>query len=251
MWTKTQIKQHIKVAKILLKIKDLVFDYTRKNKSISEHEVQQFIINKFKEFDLKTSKHPPIVAFRQSTANIHYYPKKNKSRKMSSNSLIMIDIWARLNQKRAPFADITWMAYYGSKIPKNIQKVFNIIKETRDLCVDFIRKELKKGKMPVGREISKITIDNIKKRGFQGKMNHYTGHSLGYVSPHGNRKGIRPSNNDSIHKNYGYTIEPGIYLKNKFGVRSEIDFYITKKKKLIITTDVQKRIVKMSRTASQ
>ena len=242
MWTVTQVNQHIQASKLLLKIKDLTFNLIKNNKSINEYEVQQFIKQKFKEFNLKSSKHPPIVAFRQSTANIHYYPKIHGSRKIRSNSLIMLDIWAKLNKPQAPFSDITWMAYNGNKVPKQILRVFNVVRETRDKCINFIEQELKKGRMPIGRKISQVTITNINKRGFQGKMKHSVGHGLGNTSPHGNRQGLRPSNNHPIHSNYGYTIEPGIYLKNKFGVRSEIDFYITKNKKLVITTDVQKSI---------
>jgi len=37
-----------------------------------------------------------------------------------------------------------------------------------------------------------------------------------------------------------------IYLKDKFGVRSEIDFYINSDEELIITTDIQKSIVKLN-----
>jgi len=242
MWTKKQVNQHIQVSKILLEIKDLAFNLIKNNNSITEYEVQQFIKQKFKEYKLKSSKHPPIVAFRQSTANIHYYPKKKNSKKIRPNSLIMLDIWAGLNKPKAPFSDITWMAYKGRSVPKDVQRVFSVIVETRDKCISFVKKELCRGKMPIGREISQVTIDNIRITGFQGKMNHYTGHGLGNTSPHGNRQGLRPSNKYSIHCNYGYTIEPGIYLKNKFGVRSEIDFYINSNKKLILTTDVQKKI---------
>jgi len=35
------------------------------------------------------------------------------------------------------------------------------------------------------------------------------------------------------------------YFKNKFGVRSEIDFYVDKNYKLIITTISQKQIIKI------
>lgn len=242
MWTNQKIRQHEKAAKILLKIKDLAFDYMRANKT--EHEVQQFIIKKFKEFDLKSDKDPPIVAFNENSAHVHYYPSK-KSKKLKKNTLVMIDIWARLNSPGAPFADITWMAYHGNKILPRIQRIFNIVKKARDSSILFIKKELKKGRIPTGKEINQVTREIITKAGFSKKINLYTGHCIGYHSPHGNRKNINMTNNSPLLKNYGYTIEPGIYLKNEFGVRSEIDFYITKNKKLIITTDVQKKIIKV------
>jgi Xaa-Pro aminopeptidase len=45
--------------------------------------------------------------------------------------------------------------------------------------------------------------------------------------------------------NIPFTIEPGLYFKNRFGVRSEIDCYVTENYKLIITTKVQKRIIRI------
>lgn len=245
VWTKTQIQQHIQASKLLLKIKDETFNLIKNSNSISEYEVQQFIKQKFKEYKLKSSKHPPIVAFRQSTANVHYYPKKNSSKKIKQNSLIMLDIWARLNKPRAPFSDITWMAYKGKRIPQDVQKVFSIVITARNRGLLRINRVLNQRKTPSGRDINHAVIDYINKYGFKGKMPHSTGHGLGNTSPHSNRGGLKRTNKNKILTNLAYTIEPGIYLKNKFGVRSEVDFYITNKKKLIITTDVQKRITNL------
>ncbi|MBW2968732.1 aminopeptidase P family protein [Candidatus Woesearchaeota archaeon] len=245
MWSKNQINQHILASKLLIKIKNQAFDLIKNSKSISEYEVQQFIINKFKEYNLKSDEHPPIVAFRQSTSNIHYYPKKKSSKKINPNSLIMIDIWARINKSKAPFSDITWMAYKGNRIPKDMQRVFNIVITARDNALDFIKNSLKNRKLPLGRDINNIVMDFINKSGFKGKMPHSTGHGLGNNSPHSRRAGLRKSNKNKLLINFAYTIEPGIYLKNKFGVRSEIDFYVNKEKKLILTAGLQKKIVKI------
>lgn len=68
---------------------------------------------------------------------------------------------------------------------------------------------------------------------------------MAFSSPHGNKNRLKPNSHLSLHKNVAYTIEPGIYLKEKFGIRSEIDFYITDKFKLVLTTDLQKKIIKL------
>jgi Xaa-Pro aminopeptidase len=41
-----------------------------------------------------------------------------------------------------------------------------------------------------------------------------------------------------------FSIEPGIYLPGKFGVRSEIDVYITKSKEVVVTgLPMQEKVV--------
>jgi len=141
-WNQKKINNHIKAAKLLNKIKDEVLKYIAENYNITEYEVQQFILKQFKLYKLKTDNIPPIVAFRQNTSFVHYFPSQY-SKKITHNSLIMIDIWARLNQEDSPFADITWMAYKGKRAPDKIKKVFNNVVEARDKTVNFIGSSLK------------------------------------------------------------------------------------------------------------
>ena len=237
-----EIKNHIKVNQILNKIKDDAFKLIASNHSITEYEVQRFIIKEYKKYYLKQSKDPPIVAFNQSSCEPHYYPKKD-SKKLKPNTMIMIDIWARLNKKHSPFGDITWMGYYG-KVPKEIQNVFNVIKKSRDASINYIKKELKKGKLPIGREVNEVSKQVIIEAGYEKNIRHSVGHSIGVsTSPHGIYGHVNRKNKNPLKINMLYTIEPGIYFKNKYGIRSEIDFYINNKRKVIITTKVQKKLI--------
>ncbi|RLC38806.1 hypothetical protein DRH27_01415, partial [Candidatus Falkowbacteria bacterium] len=163
-------------------------------------------------------------------------------RRLILDSLIMIDLWARLKEKNAPYADITWMAYYGRKIPNEIIKVFNIVKLARDKTIKYIINDLIKGNIPTGKEVDKIARIYINDKGYGDFFLHTTGHSLGIEGAHGKEAGIGLKNQKQLIKNLGYTIEPGIYLKNKFGVRSEIDFYINNNNKLVLTSNIQKNI---------
>lgn len=241
MWTDNQIENHRESARLLLRIKDLSFEYIRDNSSVNEYDVQQFIIKKFEEFGLKSDRHLPIVAFGKNTANVHHFPEKD-SNIIRDGDLIMIDIWARLNVKGAPFADITWMGYRGENIPEAISKLWDVVVRVRNESIDCVRNNLRKSKLPIGRDIYLITNDVMREEGF-GKDRHYTGHSLGLTSAHGNRAHLKPSNNKELIKNLGYTIEPGIYLEGNVGLRSEIDFYISEDGEMVLTTDLQKDIV--------
>lgn len=246
MWKDIEIINHKKAAVLLNKVMHLVFQYIRDNHDVSEFTLQQFILQKYLELGLTTDKNPPIVAFRENSSEVHYYPNE-KSKSLKDNSLILIDTWAKLKTANSPFADITWMAFLGKNIPSEIQHIFDLVIDVREQLIFFLKNKLTKSVIPTGQEINELTKSLMTKLGYTNKANLYTGHCLGNYSAHGNKKNINKYNDSSLLTNIGYTIEPGIYIKNKFGVRSEIDFYITKKLDLIITTEKQKRIIRILR----
>ena len=245
MWTKQQVEHHKEAARLLIKIKDLTFEHIQKNKSISEYEVQQFIVEKFHTYNLKTDKYPPIVAFNKNSATPEFYPKKVSDR-LYNNTFILVDLWARLNVENAPFADITWVAFYGKNVPPEIQKVFDIVTGVRDDVLLYIKNQLKDDRIPTGRDAALVAFEKIKNTGHEKNILHELGHSIGINQDHGPKPDwLYQKNRSKLHKNLAYTIEPGIYIADKFGVRSEIDFYISEENKVIVTTDVQKEIMRL------
>ncbi len=243
MWTNKQIQYHKKAAKLLIKIKNSTFNHIKKNNSISEYEIQQFILEQFDKYNLETEKEPPIVAFNKNSSEPEFYPKKI-SKQLQKNTLIMIDLWAKLKIKNAPFADITWIAFYGKKIPVEIQKTFNIVTTARDKALKYIKSQLNKNIIPTGKDVENIAFEVIKKAGFRKNIMHELGHSIGIKKDHGPKPNwIYQKNKCKLLRNLAYSIEPGVYIKNKFGIRSEIDFYISSDYKLIVTTDIQRKII--------
>ncbi len=241
-WTAEQLNLHKKAADLLVQIKDEAFAYIFANPSVNEYEVQQFILAKFKENNLIVDKDPPIVAFGESAALPHYFPVQKTAKQLKPDILIMIDIWAKINQKDTPFADITWMGCSGV-ISEKVQYIYSVVAEARDETLRFLEAQLTGGKVPTGQAVDAVCRDAIGRAGYAAAFSHGTGHSIGLTSPHGIWGNIRRSNTEPLLKNLGYTLEPGIYLKDKFGVRSEINFYINDDDKLMITTPVQDMIV--------
>ncbi len=245
-WTNQQLQSHLRAAKILDQIKNQSFEFIRKNLETTEYVVHQFIREKFKENKLWLPKNSPIVAFGKNTSHIHYFFKpKPITSNLKPEIPILIDLWSRASKKQSPFADITWMGFYGKEIPREFQKIFDIVVKSRDTCLNYLKSELKKRKIPTGAKLDAVVRAVITKAGYAKNFPHSTGHSLGFVSPHGKEAGLNSKNREPLEKNLGYTIEPGIYLKNKFGIRSEINFYIDNNLKLINTTEIQKKIVKI------
>ncbi len=241
-WNKTKLENHMEAARLLGIIKNKAFAYIAENKTVTEYEVMRFILKQFKAKGLRTHQHNAIVAFRQNTGYIHYYPSQY-CLKLKPETLIMLDLWARLDKPNSPYADITWVGYYGKKVPKEIAKVFAILINAREASLSHLKKSLKQGRQPTGWEVDEAGRSVIEAAGMGKRFPHGTGHSLGMEAPHGQIKGIRPQNDKPLKKNMGYTIEPGIYFEKKFGVRSEIDVYIDNKLDLTVTTKKQKEII--------
>ena len=247
-WTSKELKNHIIAAARLTEIKESVFAYLATHPRASEYEIEQFVQTEFRKNGLVAQKpfHTQIVGFNAHAAIPHYFPPRRGSAYLKSETLVLLDIWSRLKQSRSPYADITWIAYYGGKVPRQIQKVFSIVLKARDACLIRLRHELARGKMPTGAEMDGTARGVITKAGYGKNFLHNTGHCIGFTSPHGKGVNLSRRFRRPLEQNVGYTIEPGIYLKGKFGIRSEINFYINSKNRLIITTPPQKRITHLN-----
>ena len=77
LWTKEQLKENKPVAIALNDIVEKSFDFIKKkisnSKSLTEYDVQQFIMREFKRRKLFTDD-PPIVGVNENSANPHYTP---------------------------------------------------------------------------------------------------------------------------------------------------------------------------------
>jgi Xaa-Pro dipeptidase len=241
-WGMEKIANHIRAAELLQKVKDDAFGFLKKGRS--EYETMQFIFKRFKRYGLRTDRKVQIVAFNENSAVPHYYPKRD-SKTLEKNSLVLIDIWARLDKKNSPFADITWLGYFGKKIPKAVLKMFKTAIMARDAALDRIREGLSKGRMVTGREADRAARKVILHASYKNCIKHSTGHSLGFSSVHGIYKGMRRKNKKHLLRNIAYAIEPGIYVKKKFGMRSEINCFVNEKDEIVLTTELQKDIIRI------
>lgn len=74
-------------------------------------------------------------------------------------------------------------------------------------------------------DIDKIARDIIYDAGYKGCFGHALGHSVG-IDVH-EAPNLSPNNNSVLEVGNVVTVEPGIYLENKFGVRIEDMVYVT------------------------
>jgi len=232
VWSVEQQNQHREAAKSLSAIVQSAFRNIAANltagRSVSELSIQEFILERLEQARLRTD-HPPIVAVNENSADPHYQPTDESHSIVSSGDLILIDLWGKLAQEEAVYADITWTAYVGGPVPGRILRVFETVCRARDQGVLFLQERYGHGTFPQGWEVDEAVRRIIVEAGYGSYFVHRTGHSLGQEL-HGN--GAHFDNFETrdtrlVIPGLGCTIEPGIYLPGEFGIRSEIDVLIT------------------------
>jgi Xaa-Pro aminopeptidase len=228
-WDAAAIATHMAASGKLYKIKDQTFEYIGAKLSAgdapTEYEVQQQMAAWFADEGL-VSDAAPIVAAQEHAGNPHYGPSRDKPRALRPNELVLLDLWGKIKQPGAVYADITWTGFAGDP-PPDIAKAFGAIVAGRDAAVAKVQSAVAAGQAVHGWEVDRATRDVITAAGYGEFFIHRTGHSLG-EEVHGN--GVHMDDYEThddrrLVRGTGFTIEPGVYTKT-FGVRTEINMVV-------------------------
>ena len=248
-WDEAALDSHRHAARVVDETRRQAFDYLGRRlaaeRSCSEFDVQQFILERFAESGLETD-HGPVVGVNAHSGDPHYTPDATSSRRIERDDWLLIDLWARLPQAGSVFADSTWVAWAGEAVPSQHRRVFDIVREARDLVIERVRSCW--GGEPIrGWELDRVARDHITGAGYGGgHFPHRTGHSLSPGSHvHGlgvNLDDLESRDTRQIVPGCGFTVEPGIYLAD-FGVRLEVDVFVDPDQGPTVTTEVQDDIV--------
>ena len=136
----------------------------------------------------------------------------------------------------------------GETIPAKYQEVFDVVKGARDAAVTYLKEQFATANTVLGCDVDDVTRKYIADRGFGDYYIHRTGHNIG-EEVHGN--GAHLDNYEThdereLIPETCFSIEPGIYLPGEFGVRLEIDVYISADREVIIPGQpIQEEIVKI------
>jgi Xaa-Pro dipeptidase len=166
----------------------------------------------------------PGVAVDAHTADPHYSPPPSGGAVAGRGSLLLLDFVTRLSPDGI-YADLTRVYFLGDSVPEEIQRIASYVFQARDAAVELLKRGAGFGKLPTGAEVDTAARNVIAKAGYADRFLHRTGHSIDH---HGHGDGV---NNDDFETRDNrrhlpdtcFSIEPGIYLAGRFGVRSEID----------------------------
>lgn len=150
------------------------------------------------------------------------------AKKVMENEPVIIDFGSRNTYT----SDYTRMIYSG-----NDAEVLKVI--------DIVRASLEKAVESINAGIPCCEIDNaarsyIEEQGYGDYFNHALGHGVG-IDVH-ELPVLKPKSDFVIEDNMVFTIEPGIYLPDKFGVRLEQTVFINNGKPEIISLALDKYV---------
>jgi Xaa-Pro dipeptidase len=249
VWSPEQLKMHIEASD---KMHRIFFDAfgeiarrVRANEPTTEYDIEQFILRRWHEEGMGSEHDDAIVSVNANTANPHYVPTREKALPIKRGDFVLLDLASKLRKPDAVFTDQTWTGYVGETVPDEYSRIFNIVREARDSAADFVRKNVRAGKSIRGADVDDVSRDVIKRAGYGDQFTHRTGHSIG-EEVHGN--GVNIDNFETrdsrrIIPGVCFSIEPGIYLEGKFGVRSEIDVYVNDKDIEVTGQPIQTEII--------
>ncbi len=204
----TKIEEEINIIREAVEKTDKVFkrllDFIPKAKS--ELDVRRMIINYIFEEGGTGESFPAIVASGKHSAVPHY---ETLNAPIEKNSPLLIDMGMKY---KGYCSDFTRTVFIGN-VDKELLKIYSIVKEAHLEAVNTVKAGVK------AKEIDLAARKVIEKYGYGSYFIHSTGHGIGIEIHEPPR--ISFQSEEIIEENAVFTIEPGIYIPDKGGVRLE------------------------------
>src|SRR5215472_215953 len=151
-WTDEQIQTHFAARDAIDRITAAAFPEIGRrvrNGGTTEHKMQQWFMEAFARENLVTDD-PPVVAVNANSGNPHYEPTAAHDVPIREGDFVLLDVWAKLNKPGAVYYDITWTGFVGNKASDKQRKVFEIVRDARDIGVKTVLDAIAAGKPIAG-----------------------------------------------------------------------------------------------------
>jgi len=162
---------------------------------------------------------PTIVAFGSNSAIPHH---KTNTTLLQNNDIILIDFGVRINNY---CSDMTRTFFMGK--PTQEQNIaYNIVLEAQKKAIELLHHKLvydTQRKYITAASLDKIVREYILSQGYPS-IPHSLGHGIG-IQVH-EPPALSPTSKDKLTDGMVFSIEPGIYLPGRFGIRIEDIFAI-------------------------
>ncbi len=246
-WDDAQWQMHQDAEKVTKSAYDVAFGMiasrVRGGGTVRETEVQSAIMDHFHSHGLTTYS-PPIVGVGPHSGDPHYEPVAGKDATIGRNDLVLIDLWAKLDQPRSVYSDLTRMGYVGETVPDKYEAIFAVVAASRDAAIACVREAYAAGRPLHGWEVDDAGRRVIDSAGFGAQFIHRIGHNIGQ-EVHGNganMDNLETHDERLVSRRTCFSIEPGIYF-DEFGVRSEVNVYIDASGKVHVTGGLQSKVL--------
>ena len=149
---------------------------------------------------------PPIVAAGDNGALPHAEPGE---RDIAEGELVVFDMGAELE---GYCSDCT-RTYATGEPEDKAREIYELVRSAQAAALDAVRAGA------VAKEVDAVSRDLIEAAGHGERFGHGTGHGVGLEVHEGPR--LATSSEDELAEGNVVTVEPGVYLPGRFGVRIE------------------------------
>ena len=210
--------------------------------AVRETTVQARVMDAYARAGLVTD-HPPIVGFQANSANPHYEPKAGADRRLARGDVLLLDLWAGV-APGSVFADQTWMAFAGREPNEDVRRAWCVVRDARDAAVALLRERWMNKEPVTGAALDDAARAVITKAGFGEYFVHRTGHSIDRdlhgSGPH--LDNFETADERTVIAGVGFSVEPGIYLPGRFGMRTEINVFVEETGPLVTPAEPQQEL---------
>jgi Xaa-Pro aminopeptidase len=246
--TATQLAGHRRAAAALREIVHESFAEIARHlihgQPCSEYQTQRFVLERIAARGMRTDE-APIVAVNGNAANPHFSTAHDSDTPIRCGDLVLLDLFAKETAADSIYGDLTWMAYVGETVPAEYAEVFRVVARARDNAVTLIKERIASRQTITGGETDRAARRVVEQAGYGDQFVHRTGHSIGR-EVHGtgaNLDSLETSDHRALIEATCFSVEPGVYLPGRFGVRSELDMTIEHGRAEVSAAPAQREII--------
>jgi Xaa-Pro aminopeptidase len=244
VWSARQLEDHRKAAEVVASVARRAFeraaDAIREGNPTTEGALSEWIRDELRAAGLVTGP-DCIVAIGPRAADSHYSPV-GPGETIDRGDLLLIDLWGAY--EGTVYADQTWMGFMGSGVDARTQEIWEAVRDARDAAVAFLEERFAAGEEVRGYEVDAVSRKLISDRGYGPAFVHRTGHSMD-IDLHGsgpNLDDLETRDERLLVPGVGFSVEPGIYLADDIGVRSEINVHWGSDGPEVTPSEIQREI---------
>ncbi len=174
---------------------------------ITEKEVADFIDNKFRELGADGNSFTTIVSFGKNAADPHHEPDDTV---VKEGECVLIDMGCI---KDHYCSDMTRTFFYKKEPTDEYAKIHDLVREANEKAESIIKPGVRLC------DIDAAARNHIAEAGYGEYFTHRLGHFIGQTDHE--MGDVSSTNTNTVKPGMIFSIEPGVYLPGKFGVRVE------------------------------
>ncbi len=203
-----------------INMKSMVEGIVNISEGISEKKLMMII----REAALELGAEDTPFTIVQSGSNTSMPHAESSNKKIRRGEIVLLDIGATYE---GYVSDITRTVFFGEPDEKHT-KIYDIVKKAQEKAIQNVRPGV------YAEYIDEIARKSITSEGYGEYFIHRTGHGIGlevHEEPY-----IKQGDKTVLRPGMTFTIEPGIYLPDSFGVRIEDNIIVTENGYVDLTT---------------